>query len=173
MLFRSESLSRFAESFNTAYRLTPGALQTGILKVLPGTPMRAIADRKGYCYSASPPYRVFSSDALSIEELFLIEDIGHLVEVYCNKGAFVSTMALMVAGATTPFDLYRALAGVWHSEGLFDRSVSQEEAAACLLRFPGANLAEKEDCLRHDIVRLLDDREWQAYLRRWCTAKTP
>ena len=162
-----ESLAQFAASFNTAYRLAPGALQPGILKILPGTPMQTMASQSGYCYSPSPPYRVFSSDAMSAEELFLIEDISRLMEVYYNKGAFVSTMAAMVDETSTPFEFYSELAMVWHREGLFDRSVSQEEAAACLLRFPGGNPAKREDCLRHDIERLLDEREWHAYLRRW------
>ncbi len=160
-----ESLDRFAGSFNAVYALSPDTLQVGILKILPGTPMSGIADRLGYRYSANPPYRVFSSNALDTGGMYLIEDIGHLVDVYCNSSAFPSTMENLTGRAETPFAFFRSLADGWRREQMFDRGISRDEAAAFLFRQTGYD-GQIARSLRQDVPRWEDDREWRGFLRR-------
>ncbi|HEY5466586.1 MAG TPA: DUF4080 domain-containing protein [Clostridia bacterium] len=161
-----EGLGRFTQSFDTVFALRPARLQLGILKILPGTPMLAIADRLGYRYSGHPPYRVLSTDALSFEDLSLLEDIGHLVDVYHNSGAFTATMERLTGNVASPFALFLSLSGFWRRFGLFDRNVSRDEAASWLLQYTGLE-AGTIRMMRQDFPRLKDEREWAAFLRRW------
>jgi radical SAM superfamily enzyme YgiQ (UPF0313 family) len=63
----------------------PAAVQLGTLKILPDTPMQEIAQDRNYRWLDFPPYQVLSSDALSFDEICLLDDFAHLLGLYWNK----------------------------------------------------------------------------------------
>lgn len=160
-----ESFERFGRSVDQTFRLRPTALQIGILKILKGTQMEQIAQTRGYRFSTVPPYRVFATDTLSVEEMYRLEDIGKLVDRYHNSGAFAATLRTALPEGDSPFSFFDRLAAGWRTSGLFDRAVSQEEAAAFLLVFLGGT-EETKSALMSDFPRLADPREWARFCRR-------
>ncbi len=160
-----ESMGRFAQSFDATYRLGAHVLQVGILKILAGTQMAVIARERGYRYSELPPYRVFSTDAMTAEELYRIEEIARLVDVYHNRGAFGATLAVILSSHRSPFAFFHDLAAAWRRSGLFDRAISRDEAAAFLYHHMG-KAAEVAAALRQDFARLADPREWARFQER-------
>ncbi|MBP7401125.1 MAG: B12-binding domain-containing radical SAM protein [Clostridia bacterium] len=160
-----ETADRFAESFDAVYALAPGSLQVETLKVLPGTPMRSLASRPGWRFSPHPPYRLLSSDSLRPDEVFRLEDVARLTDVYYNSRAFSTTLQLMTKRAGSPYRFFEELACIWRSLGLFARDVSRNEAAALLLHLADGD-REVEACLRADQPRLASEREWHGLTAR-------
>ncbi len=160
-----ESFERFGSSFDQTYRLRPAALQTGILKILQGTRMAQIARQRGYLYSSMPPYRVFGTDTVTVDEMYRIEDIGKLVDRYHNSGAFPAMLKTALQKEASPFGFFDRLGIAWRERGLFDRAVSQEEAAAFLLLFLQGT-REAKAALLSDFPRLGETREWERFCRR-------
>jgi len=80
-----ENYASIVDSLNQLCACLPDAVQLGILKILPDTPMLEIAKDRGYKWLDEPPYSVLSSDALSFPELCLLEDFARLLNLYWNK----------------------------------------------------------------------------------------
>lgn len=66
----------------------PAAVQLGMLKILPDTPMREVARERGYIWMEDPPYQVLATDKMSFAELCDLDDIAHLLSLYWNKEEF-------------------------------------------------------------------------------------
>lgn len=81
----TEDLASVLHSLDELCACEPAAVQLGMLKVLPDTPMQDIARQRGYLWMEDAPYQVLSSDALSFAELSLIDDYAHLISLYWNK----------------------------------------------------------------------------------------
>jgi hypothetical protein len=56
--------------------------------ILQGTRMAQIARQRGYLNSSMPPYRVFGTDTVTVDEMYRIEDIAKTGRPYHNSGAF-------------------------------------------------------------------------------------
>lgn len=83
-----ENLASVLASLDALCECEPAAVQLGMLKILPDTPMRELALKRGYRWLEDPPYQVLSSDALSYEELCHLDDFAHLLSLYWNKEEF-------------------------------------------------------------------------------------
>jgi radical SAM superfamily enzyme YgiQ (UPF0313 family) len=83
-----ENMASVLVSLDALCECEPAAVQLGMLKILPDTPMREIARERGYLWMDEPPYQVLSSDALSYSELCLLDDFAHLLNLYWNKEEF-------------------------------------------------------------------------------------
>ena len=75
----------------------PAAVQLGMLKILPDTPMLEIAKTLHYRWMEDPPYQVLCSDALSYEELCLLDDFAHLLSLYWNKEEYKAEWHLLLS----------------------------------------------------------------------------
>ncbi|MCB5249450.1 MAG: DUF4080 domain-containing protein [Candidatus Cloacimonadales bacterium] len=80
-----EDLDSVIRSLNELCLCEPAALQLGMLKILPDTPMHSIAIQREYLWMDLPPYQILRSDTLSYEELCLLQDYAHLLNLYWNK----------------------------------------------------------------------------------------
>lgn len=80
-----EDLASVLHSLDELCACEPAAVQLGMLKILPDTPMLEIAQKRGYLWMEDAPYQVLSSDALSFAELSLLDDYAHLLNLYWNK----------------------------------------------------------------------------------------
>lgn len=76
------------DSLDELAQTLPDAIQLGMLKILPDTPMEAIAHAKGYHWDEEPPYQALKSDAMPVEDFWLLDDYAHLLNLYWNKEEF-------------------------------------------------------------------------------------
>lgn len=105
-----EDLSVFAESFNTAFALSPHMLQLGFLKLLHGAPMREQRQAYPCKFSERPPYEVSRTPWMSEEELEQLHRIESALDRLYNSGRFRRTLSyLLKATGDTPFELFTAL----------------------------------------------------------------
>ena len=96
-----EDYHRFLESLQVIAALKPDMIQIEPLKVLKGAPMRAIAARDGYAFSAAPPYTILHNPWLSYADICRIETIGRLLDLYSKHGGLRA--AFTVLERHTPF----------------------------------------------------------------------
>jgi radical SAM superfamily enzyme YgiQ (UPF0313 family) len=80
-----EDLSSVLNSLNELCICEPDAVQLGLLKILPDTPMLTIAQERGYIWQDTPPYQVLATDALSFDDICLLDDYAHILSLYWNK----------------------------------------------------------------------------------------
>lgn len=83
-----EDYQSIIHSLNELCKTRPAAVQLGMLKVLPDTPMKEIALERGYLWLDDPPYQILKSDALSYDEICYLDDLAHLLSLYWNKEEF-------------------------------------------------------------------------------------
>ncbi len=84
------------QSLDAVFLLCADHLQLGILKLLPGTPLRAQAERFGYRWDAEPPYEILCHAHLSHAELMRFKHYAELLERLWNSGLARNTLAWMV-----------------------------------------------------------------------------
>lgn len=92
-----QDLASVQESLNQLCATLPDAVQLGILKVLPDTPMAELAIHKGYLWEDEPPYQCLASDALNAADLWVVDDYAHLMSLYWNKEEFPAQWAKLLA----------------------------------------------------------------------------
>lgn len=80
-----EDFSSIIKSLNDLCLCEPAAVQLGMLKILPNTPMQNIAYERGYLWMDIPPYQILSTDSMRYEDLCLLDDYAHLLSLYWNK----------------------------------------------------------------------------------------
>ncbi|HBD94950.1 MAG: hypothetical protein A2015_08335 [Spirochaetes bacterium GWF1_31_7] len=113
-----ESLQKFIKSFNYTIRLKPDMMQLGFLKVLSGTEMAKTAEKEGFMFFSSPPYEIISTPDLSYEELLIIKDIEHVVDIYYNSKRFSKTIDYLL-NMNDPFSLFHELKCFLEKSGAF------------------------------------------------------
>jgi radical SAM superfamily enzyme YgiQ (UPF0313 family) len=112
-----EGYDSFMDSFNRVYALAPHQLQLGILKLLPGTPLRRDAARLGLTYADYPPYEILCTPDLPFRKLNEIKAVERVVELFYNSGKFTFTLPYMIKSCKTPWDFYERLARFWQMGG--------------------------------------------------------
>ena len=94
-----EDLDSLRASLDASFALGPDHLQLGLLKLLPGTPLRRQAPALGYLWRREPPYPVTASDAMDGDDLARCRDWSELLERLWNSG-WLGTTLPMLAEAT-------------------------------------------------------------------------
>ena len=95
-------------SFEEVFKLEAPELQLGFLKFLKGTPVRKKYQEHGFEFEPNPPYQIIKSNYLSKEELLLITELEHALEIYWNSGKAVRTMKYVLTRYST-FDFLLGL----------------------------------------------------------------
>lgn len=90
-----ETLEEFSKSFNYVMNLFPDALQLGFLKVLHGTKMEEIAKAGGWKWQDFPMYEFYSTPYLSFEDVLILKDLEHLVDVFYNSHHFENIISFV------------------------------------------------------------------------------
>lgn len=131
-------------------------IQVEPLKVLKGSPMRAIAREEGYRFSATPPYKILTTPWLSYGEIGRIETVARLLDLIYNSGRFATALAAWER--TTPASrIFDAMADLWEREDI-PLTLSQHDLFAAFWRC-AAELAPREvreeirDALCYDLCR--------------------
>lgn len=100
-----EDYESFGRSFNQAYVLQPHMLQLGFLKLLHGAPLEQ--DTRGIIFSADAPYEVVSTPWLTAEELKVLKNTEHALDLLFCSGRFITISSfLMDYWGLNPFEFY-------------------------------------------------------------------
>ncbi|PKN72935.1 MAG: radical SAM protein [Candidatus Cloacimonetes bacterium HGW-Cloacimonetes-3] len=91
-----EDYASVLNSINGLCATLPDAVQLGTLKILPDTPMQEIATQRGYLWLNHPPYQCLASDALSFDEMCILESLAKLLNLYWNKEEYPHRWAQML-----------------------------------------------------------------------------
>jgi anaerobic magnesium-protoporphyrin IX monomethyl ester cyclase len=90
-----EDYGGFLDSLQALADLAPDMIQIEPLKVLKGAPMRAIAEREGYEFSAAPPYTILRNPWLTYLDICRIETIGRLLDLFGKHGGFPTAFTIL------------------------------------------------------------------------------
>lgn len=91
-----EDYDGFLASLQLLADLAPHEIQIEPLKVLKGSPMRAIASREEYHYSRFPPYTILRNPWLSFDDICRIETIARLLELFQKHGGLASAFRVLL-----------------------------------------------------------------------------
>jgi Protein of unknown function (DUF4080) len=146
-----ETLADIRASFEQAIALGPHELQLGLLKFLPGAPIRSLIESHGYVYQDGPPYEVIAHRDLSAEELLALKRFEAVFELYFNSGRFRFTLRRLMQ-ARGAWAVFEALAAHFAAEGLLVPSHGLEALLAELQACARGWIAEAEltDLLKLD-----------------------
>jgi radical SAM superfamily enzyme YgiQ (UPF0313 family) len=115
-----EGLASFKDGFDRLWQVlskqvedkTPGGIfeiQLGILKCLPGTPIARRNETYKMKYSASPPYEVIETGALSAAELDKIKNFARFWELIVNRAPFPALIPALLPAEKPAFDRFMLL----------------------------------------------------------------
>lgn len=90
-----EGYDGFLSSLEIVAGLQPHDIQVEPLKLLKGSPMRAIGQNEGYEFSASPPYTILRNPWLSYEDICRVETAGRLLDLFGKQGGFTASFAFL------------------------------------------------------------------------------
>lgn len=161
-----ESYERFGESFDALYG-NCDMLQLGFLKLLPGTALRKNADKYGYKYLSYPPYTVLSSNDITYEEMYRLEDVAALLKRYYESGNFDGALSYACASYSSPFAFYADLSSyIKENDGRFISSIGQNDAYKLLYDFALSFCdAQKLKALMRDDYNASENRRLPAFLK--------
>lgn len=95
-----ETLTSFAQGFDTLYALHPHEIQLGLLKRLRGTPIARHTEAWGMVYDTEPPYAVLQTSVLSRDEVQRFVRLARYWDLVANSGRFGRTLGLLLQGAS-------------------------------------------------------------------------
>jgi radical SAM superfamily enzyme YgiQ (UPF0313 family) len=142
-----EDLASFAAGFDRLWQKRPREIQLGILKCLPGTPLRRHSGRYGIRYAAEPPYEVLETAALPGRDLDRIKNFARFWERIVNRDAFPDLVPVLCPEGT----------------GIFRRFMRLSDS---LLRHFGRNWGIDKRELRKAVVDMLCGGRLNPFSRR-------
>ncbi len=144
-----EDYQGFLASLQSVASLHPHQIQVEPLKVLKGSPMREIADRRDYRFSSFPPYTILRNSWLSFDDIGRIETIGRLLDLFYNQGGFTTALDFMCERFTVA-RIYDGMARQAGIENLSGRTTLRRYELFARLAVP--LLDESDRHLLHDVL---------------------
>jgi len=138
-----EDMASFKNSFDAVYSLSPNRLQLGFLKLLPGTEIRAEAQKYSYEYLDFPPYEVLSNNSMSYYDVIQLKNIEFLLDRYYNSHYFEKSISFATSKFSSPFDFYMKCSNYFLGNNLYLKSNSLVQMFEYFAEF--YKLALKED----------------------------
>lgn len=143
-----ENFEMMGESFNRVYALGAEHFQLGMLKILPGTAIRARACEYQMHFRKEAPYEIFYNKWLTEKEFDIIKKIARLVDALYNSNHFTITMNELCARFSSPWKLYCALA---ETESADFRDISWQTMYYFIMDFVAKSFPEERDFF-HDCI---------------------
>jgi hypothetical protein len=115
-----ETPESFRTSFDALWRLRPGEIQVGILKLLPGTPLKRHVVPLDLRFNSEPPYDLLASPAFPFVQMQRFKRFARYFELYANGGGFGRglELALEHSPSDSPFEGLLAFADwLWRTTG--------------------------------------------------------
>lgn len=121
-----ESYRSILRSVDELATLLPHEIQLGLLKILPHTPMQALARSRGYIWQPAPPYQILSTDQLSWSQVNRLQEYARALNLYWNKGEFAPQWREWLAAGRQASALLARLLALHHSQNQPLHSVSRQ-----------------------------------------------
>ena len=137
-----ESFEGFLGSLQGLFDLCPDHIQVEALKVMKGTPMRAIARKERYAYAEAAPYKVLHTPWLSFSEIRRIDGISRLLDLLYNSGRFATSLGVL--GEKVPLSQVFSAAGEFFEAQGIAPNLSLPGLFEALWNFAQATLGEIE-----------------------------
>lgn len=148
-----ETADSFRNSFNRVFSLQTHYIQMGLLKVLPGTPIRTRKAEFGLVHCEQPPYQILANRWLTHRELGKLHALGECVEAFYNTRYFRSLWPYIHDRQEEPFSFFESLSAVRQRKHYSDLAPTQELLTRILVELAG----ERED---GEMVRQLLQYDW-------------
>lgn len=154
-----ETIERFADSFNTVYKLQPQMLQIGFLKLLKGSGLRRTAHLHDCVYNEAAPYEILSNRYLNYSEIYELQLLEDVFNHTYNSGRFITTLRYLVSWFSgDAFYCYRCLTKFWveHDMQLVAHSpktIVDFIRKFCLETLPTNIAANSLELLRFDLLQ--------------------
>jgi hypothetical protein len=120
----AQTLADIEHDVALLFALGPAEIQLEILKVLPGTPLRAQARQLGLCWAPEPPYDVLSTPALDVPSLRRVAGWSRLLDSFYNVPALqpaIRRAAALQAGFLATFAATCEAAGLLTAPSSLER----------------------------------------------------
>jgi anaerobic magnesium-protoporphyrin IX monomethyl ester cyclase len=92
-----EGYAEFLASVDRVAALAPDHLQVELVKLLPGTPLRAQAGALGLRFDPNPPYPILTTPQLNCTECEAIRTLSRLLDLTWNAGCFPTFLSALTA----------------------------------------------------------------------------
>lgn len=96
-----ETLASFLASYDQLWRLRPGEIQIGILKLLRGTPLARHRDPFAMVFNPEPPYDLLASRDFPFVMMQRCKRFARYHELFVNSGRFTRGIELLIATSPT------------------------------------------------------------------------
>lgn len=150
-----ETAESFFDSFNQVFRSGPHHIQLGLLKVLPGTEMRARAAEFGLIFCAEPPYEVLATRWIEHGQLSDLHEFGECAESFYNNRFFRSLWRHLLQTGEKPSAFFQELLAVCRRRDFFRLARTQALMNQMLIELARQrqDSALLLDLLRYDWLR--------------------
>lgn len=118
-----ETLETFKTGFDRLMAIRPHEIQVGILKRLPGAPIRRHDGQWEMVYSPDPPYEVLSTKTIDFATMQRLRRFSRYFDLTVNSGNFTQS-APLIWQTGSPFDGFLAF-----SDGLFEKTGQTHQIA--------------------------------------------
>lgn len=143
-----EDYQSFGHSFDEVYAMQPEQLQLGFLKVLSGSYMAEKCEDYGLLYTDQPPYEVLQTKWLSYADVYRLQQIEEMVELYYNSNQFTRTLPYLERFFESPFVMFERLGAFYERKGYFVSTPSRIYRYRVLLEFAAEETGAKEALLK-------------------------
>ena len=140
-----ETLETLAESFDALWRLQPGEIQVGILKLLKGTPIGRHREAFAMRYNADPPYDLLASREFPFAVMQRLKRFARYFELFANSNRFHDGLALLMVSRPSPFTAYLAFSDWLWDTTHQDHALSQVRQYELLAEFLVAHCNHERD----------------------------
>lgn len=147
-----EDKASFINSFNEVYALMPNQLQLGFLKIIKGSPISFEKEKWGIKHNPSPPYEILSNDFIDFNDILEFKMVEEVLDKYYNSGKFDLVLKFLNTKFSTPYEMYFSLASYLKDEGMFQRSISNEDYYRALHKFAKFKFKDESEIVK-DLIR--------------------
>jgi hypothetical protein len=134
-----EDLASFGRGFDRLWRVSPGEIQLGILKCLPGTLINRLTEPYGMRYAVLPPYEVLETACMPGPELDCIKNFARFWELIMNRHGFDEFSSRLFPPEIPVFVPFMALADWLLARFGRNWGIDRRELRLALEEFPGGS----------------------------------
>jgi hypothetical protein len=152
-----ETPASFQESFDALWHLTPGEIQVGILKLLPGTPLARHVPTFAMQFSSEPPYELLAAQEFPFPLMQRLKRFARYFDLFANSGGFRHGLELAISHGPSPSPFAGLLAfsdWLWITTGQ-DHAIAKPRLYDLLAKYLdhlGVPPATTDDALAQDAV---------------------
>lgn len=130
-----ETEQSFGKSFRDVFAMGSHYVQMGLLKILPDTQISHAAEEYGYAASSSPPYSIFSSRWMDVEQLTELYWFSECVEKFLNTRYFPSLWKYLRSSGEDIYQFFRDILSLCLKRDFFSFAATHDFMGEILLSY--------------------------------------